>query len=325
MSDRAVVAAEGPILDEILAATYDIWHDGLPPAAYRRYYAAQRATPWGRRHLSRVALVEHDTVLASAKEYWFDASLDGRAIRVAGLGAIFTQPAHRGRGAARELVGRMLDKAAADGLALALLFSEIGADYYARLGFTPIATRESRFAVVEPPRHGAPMTMVRAGEERDVAEIVEMCAVRAAPYRFHLDRDRDLVQFAIVERRLLAGLGPAGAREAQFFVAEEGNYAAAYLVVTVRGDEWTIEECGDRDPAGARLGALLQALVARDPSARRPPIRGWLPAGMLPPQVTVVDRTPSRDVMMVLPLSDAGRSATSLREDDLVFWPSDKF
>ena len=131
-----LVPAEGPILDEILAATYDIWHEGLSHRAYERYYSGQRATPWGRSHLRRWALVDAGTVLASAKIYQFNSVLDGRSIRVVGLGAVFTQPGHRGRGHARAVVERALERTAADGADLAVLFSEIGPDYYARLGFS---------------------------------------------------------------------------------------------------------------------------------------------------------------------------------------------
>ena len=76
-----LVPAEGPILAEIRASTYDIWSDGLDRPGYGRYDAAQLATPWARRRLRRTALVDGSTVLASAKEYRFDAALDGRAIR----------------------------------------------------------------------------------------------------------------------------------------------------------------------------------------------------------------------------------------------------
>src|SRR5262245_8900158 len=145
MADLA--PADGRFLKAILNATYDIWHEGLSRTAYAQYYGAQRQTPWGRRGLTRLALVDRGEVLASGKRYLFDATLDGRPIRVAGLGAIFTQPAHRGRGAARELIERMLQHAASDGADLALLFSEIGAGYYARLGFTPIATHEQTIVV----------------------------------------------------------------------------------------------------------------------------------------------------------------------------------
>ena len=325
MSNRAVVRAEGAILDEILSATYDIWHEGLSPTAYARYYAAQKATAWGRVHLDRLALVENDAVLASLKVYRFDATLDARPVRVAGLGAVFTQPAHRRRGAARELIDRVLERAAGDGADVALLFSEIGAEYYARLGFTAIETHDVALRVTEPARRGAPMTMVRGGDDRDLADLVAMGKTRAAPYRFSLDRGRDLIQYAIVRRRLLAGLGPIGAREVRFYIAEEGASAAAYVLVRVRGAEWTLEECGDRDPTGARVGALLQVLLAREPAERRPEITAWLPPGFLPPQLTVIDRQPSKDVMMCRPLSPNGAPATALGEADVMYWKSDMF
>jgi len=325
MADLSIVPAEGDVLRQILATTYKIWNDGLDRAAYGRFYAAQRATPWGRRHLDRLALVDGGTVLASAKLYTFDATLDHHPIRIVGLGAIFAQPEHRGRGAARDLVGRLLRRAVDDGADLALLFSEIGPGYYARLGFTAIDTHDVQLRVAESARHGAPMTMVRGGEERDFADIAAMGAARAAPFRFHLDRDPDLVHYAIAKRRLLAGLGRPGAREIQFFVAEEGASAVAYVVISRHRDEWTIDECGDRDPSGARLGALLQVLIARDPAERRPSIRTSLAPGFVPPQVSVSASERCADVMMVRALSAKGAAATSLTEPEILYWRSDRF
>src|SRR5205809_5809510 len=114
------------------------------------------------------------------------------------------------------------------------------------------------------------MTMVRGGDDRDLRDIVTMNASRAEPFRFHLVRDRDVVQFAIARKRLLAGLAPPGARAVQFFIAEEGASAVAYVVISVKAGTWIVEEMGDRDPAGARAGAILQALIAREPAERRP-------------------------------------------------------
>jgi len=322
---EVVRADEGPILEAILDATYEIWSDGLTRAAYGRYYAAQVKTPWGRDHLRRVALVEGDDVLAHAKVYTFDATLDGAAVHVTGLGAVFTQPAHRGRGAARDLIERVLAAESAAGADIALLFSEIGADYYTRLGFDVVATTGRELRIAQSERHGAPMTMVRAGEERDLADIAEMERTRAEGYRFHLSRDRDLIKFAIARKRLLAGLGTAGAREVQFFIAEEGASAVAWVLVTARAGAWTLEAAGDRDPSGARVGAILQVLLARDPAARRPTITGWLPTGFLPPQITVIAERPSADVMMLKPLSTAGEAVRGIREPQIIYWRADMF
>src|SRR5262245_45070892 len=68
--------ADGPHLEAILDATYEIWHEGLSRTAYGRYYQAQVATPWGRRNLTRLALVEGGEVVASGKLYMFGATLD---------------------------------------------------------------------------------------------------------------------------------------------------------------------------------------------------------------------------------------------------------
>jgi GNAT superfamily N-acetyltransferase len=331
MADLALV--EGPALEQILGATYEIWHEGLDRRAYGRYYAAQAATPWGRAHLSRLALIDRGDVQASAKLYTFDATLDGRLIRVAGIGAVFTQPSHRKRGAARELLERLLARVSADGADkadVALLFSEIGPEYYARLGFSAIATSEQRIRVIESTRYGAPATWVRAGDDRDFPALAALGATRALPFRFHLNRDRDLIHYAIAKKRLLAGLGPVGAREVHFFVAEEGTSAVAYVVISVTSRaggeaEWTIDECGDRDPTGARVGAILQVLIARAPAEHRPAIRSWLPAGFRPQQIEVVGESPPHEIMMVKALTTAGEGAQRLRGEEMLYWRGDAF
>jgi hypothetical protein len=96
-------------------------------------------------------------------------------------------------------------------------------------------------------------------------------------------------------------------------------------MATVGRAEWFLEEAGDRDPSGARAGAILQVLIARDPAERRPRIRGWLPAGFCPPQVRIIERQPSPEVMMIRPLSARGTPGSPLAEPDLLFWHGDLF
>ncbi len=320
-----LVPAEGRILEQILDTTYEIWHEGLTRVRYGRFFQAQMQTKWGAAHLGRWALVEGAEVLASAKTYAFRGVLDGQAVDIVGIGAVFTPPAHRGRGHARDLIDRLIARAAAHGADLALLFSEIGADYYARLGFTVVPTVERTLALATSDRLGAPATMIRGGHERDLDGLVAMNRVRAEPFRFHLDRDRDVLTYAITKKRLLAGFGQPGVRELQFFVTEEGTTGVAYVVLSVHGGEWTLEECGDRDPTGARVGAILQALIARQPAERHPRIRAWLPPGFVPPQITIAASQPSPEVMMVLPLTRAAESARTLGDNDVLYWRGDVF
>ena len=317
-----VVPADGVILDRVRGALPLISSEGLSRQAYSRFDAALLKTAWARHHQRRFALVDGADVLASATQYDLAAVLDQRPVRVRGIGEIFTHPADRTGGRARELVDHLLHEAERDGTAMALLFSDRNHEHQPA-GFEVVPTVEAELTVAESPRRGAPMTLVRGGEERDLAAIVAMGQVRANPFRFHLDRDVDFVQYAITKKRLLAGLGQAGARQLHFFIAEEGITAAAYVVVTIVGDIWTIEECGDRDPSGARVGAILQALIAREPVERRPTILAWLPSGFVPPQVTIVSAKPSTEVLMVRSLGSLVQPRLS--GDDVLYWRSDIF
>jgi GNAT superfamily N-acetyltransferase len=307
----AVVPAEGVILERVLDATYPLSNGGLSRQAYGTLDAAQMKTAWGRGHRRRFALIDGADVLASA-------------VRVCGIGSIFSEPAHRSSGHAEELVDRLLDQAARDGAVMALLFSDGRQEHFELHDFEAVSIADAELAVAESSRRGAPMTLIRGGEERDLAAIVAMGQVRASPFRFHLDRDVDFVQYAITTKRLLAGLGAAGARQLHFFIAEEGITAAAYVVVSIVGGTWTIEECGDRDPSGARVGAILQALIAREPAERRSTIRAWLPRGFVPPQVTIVSAKPSAEVLMVRSLGSMAVTPR-LSGGDVLYWRSDIF
>ena len=108
-----------------------------------------------------------------------------------------------------------------------------------------------------------------------------------------------------------------------FFVVEEGMRPAAYVVVSVEGQTWVVEQFGDHDPSAARVGAVLQTLIARDTAERRPTITAWLPDGVLPPQVTLVSTEPSAREIWVRSLTGADLSTLSPR--DVTFWFADLY
>jgi hypothetical protein len=320
----AVIPADGPFLDRLLDLASPSSSSGLSLQAYRTLQAAERKTAWGQQHQRTWALVEGDQLLGGATQYDLAGVLDGRAVRICGIGSVVTAPSHLDSGHARMLIDTILERTTAEGAALALFFPPRveGAEIEMPSGFTAIPCLDVTLDVAKSPRHGAPMTMVRGGEARDLAAVVAMGQVRAEPYRFHLDRDVDFIQYVITRKRLLAGLGVANARQLQFFIAEEGTTAAAYVVLSVAGDEWTLEECGDRDLSGARIGALLQALIAREPTEHPPTIRAWLPPHLLPPQVTIASSTPSPAMVLARRLG-SNDAVLSLAVDDVLYWRTD--
>jgi GNAT superfamily N-acetyltransferase len=321
-----LVTADGPILDEILDATYPVWHEGLTRDAYARWNAAQLRTTWGADHLRRFALLDdHGRWVASAKRYLWPIRLDAVDCVMCGVGAVFTRPENRGHGYAALTIERLIEQSRREGAAIAGLFSEIGDRFYERLGFRTVPLDEVDVQIER--RHGAPAMLVRSGEQRDLPALASMHATRSADVRFVLRRDPSLIEYALTKKRLLAGLGHgAGSgteRQTEFFVAEEGASAVAYVVLTVSPAGWTLEEAGDRDPAGARLGAILQVLLAREPSRTAPLIRAWWPPAMaVPPQVRLENRVPARDIFMLRPIADVRIPS---RADEVFYWRSDYF
>jgi hypothetical protein len=317
-----VVRAEGALLERVLDATYPVLHQGLSRRAFTTADAVLRKTAWAPRHRRRYALVQGTEALASAHQYDLSGMLGRQALRICGIGDVCSHPAHGNVDHVRVLIERLVDRARSDGAALAVVFTSADAMPSAPDGFEVIPTQDVLLTVVESSRYGAPMTLVRGGEDRDLAAIVAMGEVRAARFRFHLKRDVDLVKYAVTKKRLLAGLTSSGAREVLFVIAEEGITAAAYAVISVVDGTWTIEECGDRDASGARVGAILQALIAREPAERRPIIRGWLPADFVPPQVTIVSTHRSAEVLLARSLTTSV-DTLGLAHNDVLYWRSD--
>jgi predicted N-acetyltransferase YhbS len=316
-----IVPAEDEILERILDATFEIWNEGLSRRAYGQWNRAQQRTPWARHRLQRVAALDDGgRVLTTAKQYRFDVRLGDREGWMCGIGAVFTPPEQRGRGYASALIEHLVARAQRDGALLASLFSEIGAGFYERLGFASLPLDEVTIMVDR--KGGSPAMLVRAGDERDLEAVAAMHAVRSASAPFTLRRDSALVHYSLAKKRLLAGLGPLGLRQLEFFVAEEGASAVAYVVLNQNANGWTLEEAGDRDPAGARLGAMLQVLLAREPTHRVPLIRAWWPrAFAVPPQIQLADRSAPNDVFMVKPLTDV----TMPHAGEVFYWHADHF
>lgn len=318
-----VVPLEGAMLDRVRGATTGGRWAGLPGAAIRTFDNALRRTGWAQDHQRRMALTDGSDLLASGEVSDLVGMLDHRIVRICGIGSVQTAEGGSSDGSARELIDRLSFDAGRNGADIALLFLPATQVHCAPPGFEVLPTFDLELRVAESPRHGAPMTPVRGGGDRDLQAIVSMGQTRADRFRFHLARDVEFVKHAITKNRLLAGVAPSGTRELQFVIAEEGITAAAYLVMRIAEHVWTIEECGDRDPSGARVGALLQALIAREPAERRPTIRGWLPVGFLPPQVTILSSTPSADVVLARTMGPAGR--VPMAPADLLYWAADLF
>ncbi len=295
----------------------------LTAAAFARWQQAQSRTAWGRTHITQMALMDGDLLRASAACYHVPAVLDSRDVRVLAAGDLLPHTSNLDD--TRALVEQMLVDATASGDAVMVIGARERPSWADELGFADITPSTVELACPTTRRPGAPMLSIRAGEDSDLTHIVGMGDTAwATARRFHLTRDADFIKHGIVVDRLLAGLSPLGTLRLEFFATEEGTNAAAYVVLRVTEDGWVLQQCGDRDPTGARVGAIIQALVARDPTAVAPRIRAWLPPGVVPPQVRTTPSDASLGCVLARVLEPASDTAPLTAADSL-YWRSDCF
>jgi GNAT superfamily N-acetyltransferase len=131
----AIEQADWKDILEVLHETEKIWSVGLSKDHYQRYIFQQLNHPWGRRHFHYIVCRKNERIVASCKFYDLLYTARGKTYRFAGLGAIYTKEAFRGKGYATELMQHMISLAESDNLDGIILFSDIGAEFYQSFGF----------------------------------------------------------------------------------------------------------------------------------------------------------------------------------------------
>jgi GNAT superfamily N-acetyltransferase len=312
-----LVTADARVTERILDGTHAIWSEGLGRSDYSRWQRAQLDTVWGRRHIRRVALLDGDDLLASAKQYDFTAMIGGDPQPVLGIGAVFTPPVHRGRGHARRLIEAMTAEAESRGCRAALLFSEIGPAYYEAMGFGVVSRDVATF---DAPAGRASALGARPGEARDLPAMADLSARMGPPPGFALDRSADLIDFGLVRRGSLAALS-AGRLAVEWLVVEDAGRMAAYLIATRRPRGLVIEDCGDVEPTGPRVAELLASLVARL-AFHGLTVRGWLPEAFRGWTRPAIWRAATDHVMMIKAIGGAPPLAIAR---PVTYWNLDVF
>jgi len=249
-------------------------------------------------------------LVASCKNYDRELRANDTALRAVGIGAVFTPPRLRGRGYASAMLGAFLDAERGAGRYLALLFSDIHPEFYARLGFIALPSR---------------LITMRAssfGDERIVASSLEARDWPAVRRCFEaLDRARpwSLRRTPLVwdwMRKRWNGPVPDGTQTVHL-VSRRGRGIAAYVIGrrVPRQDHFALDDFGfDGDDGRAAIGPLLRAAAG---DLRR--VSGWLPPPIaraaLPSGST---RTRKDAILMIAPLSAHARAWWTAHKEEIL-------
>ena len=260
-SATTVRAATAPEIEAILGWTHAIWGVKSPFPAYVARTRALMGSPWGRERYR--FMIAHDaagTPVAGCKLYRLAVALGARPAEAVGFGAVFTRPEHRGQGHAGRMLRQLMDAAALEGAACALLFSDIGPALYADLGFQALEVEVGRASALPGPAPFAPWPAARP-----------IPAAWRPASAFRVERTPEYWAYALarVEAAPLAWLpdGPDAPPR-------------GFVVADLEDDGLWVEDGGhapDADP-GAFWSDVRRLAAARGAAEAA----GWLPAGAEP-------------------------------------------
>lgn len=318
-SVRLDVIAPEDYARDVLPHSASLWAGARTFDEYAAEFAATAGSAWGKRRFRTLGLRVDGALVASCKRYARVLRCGERTYEAAGIGAVFTPDALRGRGYATALLGAFLDAERDAGTDLAYLFSDIHPAFYERLGFVALP---SRTIALRADLLLTERVEVVALSDDDAAAVRRIFAALDARRPFAFARtplDWEWQRLRASSHEHAGGLVRLGVRR--------GRALAAY--VTGRrvpsADAFVLDELAFARDDDARCVAPLLRAAAGDLHT----IRGWLPPAVAReslPRGAV--RARSDAIAMLVPLSAPFRAAfrarsTERRENADPCWSTD--
>lgn len=317
---------------EVLSHTHALWADGLEMDAYADFIATLMASEWakaGERNYRFLVLTDDvaGDVAAAVKLYRFAARLEGRLIHVGGIGAVFTLPHARRRGYAADLIGRAHAIMKERGDALSLLHSEIGARYYAGLGYRQLPAHAVRIKV---PAGGPPASGMRAMHRNDLGHVMRIRERDDGAAPFALVRDAANWKYLLARASYpTLHLGRERWEKRVMLMDDHSGYMWSHFGEDHMGAGARLLEFGEVEP-GAALPALLDDFFEECRRRGVGEVESWMSPSLAGreerlagPLLTRVEPPPV--VPMWFPLDDAAAAVMSGIEARAVLHLTDVF
>jgi hypothetical protein len=260
----------------ILEESFALWGAGLALPDYIGMWEELADTPWGRRWFSwRAWMDERGEILSSLKLYRPLVRIGDETTRAAAIGAVYTPRKHRRRGHAAAMIQAVLAEAEDRQDQPGFLFTDIGVEYYAGLGFRPLACEDLLGTI--PARGTAPAISFRAATLDDIDDMARAhertCASRAVA----ILRDRAHWEFLYARAATFFRRLDGSDLSRRFTVAIERDAPVGYVVAVEGGGEWNLREAASYDGSPDTLARILRAAGAEAREAGSSSVWGWMP------------------------------------------------
>jgi len=316
----SLTVARDDQLDSIYRESHALWGSGLLIEDYLGLWRELTDTEWARRHAGMyVWCDEAGTVLSSVKLYRPELRVGDRVCRATVIGALFTPSALRGCGHASRLVEAALAHARERGDPLALLFSDIGTDFYVRLGFRALPAEEQWGVLPTDPRPPAGWSL-RPKVASDLAAMSRAHLDLATSRPLAMIRDTHHWTFLdIRSSRFFERLNDRRLTYRQQVVLCGREFAGYLITVEGRG-EWNVRELGAVEGSPETMATILRLGARQAQAAGLRGFYGWLPPGVADhlPDWGIRRRRRRRAVPMVREL-DEGLDLSGLATADAAY------
>jgi predicted N-acetyltransferase YhbS len=305
-------------IEAVYRESHALWGAGLSFSDYVQFWADVRATGWARDHYQHLVWVDgRGSVLSSLKLYRPEVCLRGRRVRAAGIGAVFTPVRHRRKGHAAAMLRGVLKDARARGDSFGILFTDIGTEYYARLGFRELVSTESWGRLPARGRGTAGLTL-RPMATQDLGEVRQAHDAWCAPRPLAFRRDQDQWAYLLVRAASFYRRYDGSDLAQRYRVALRDGRFCGYLVAVEGVGQWVVREAGAVDGDLDLMAEILRAGAAEARAAGLQQVYGWLAPGLGERlrEWRLRQEPRKQAIPMVIPLEDAVSWEAFGRGDD---------
>lgn len=302
MSDLQIHPASPAELIEAHRNVHDIWSKGLPIDEHVRL---RLNSPSHSRATWYVGCLE-GKVVASLGCYPLGFQLRGRPLRGIAIGSVYTRNEVRGRGFAPRLLAWVEQHERTSGAELSVLYSDIGADYYARLGYLACPSLEGWVNPDEIGEATSPLKLVPIAAAEHLPQLQMLYQSYHGAMPLSVTRTPEYWQAILLkfgDDRFYALVDSKENTEA-------GDWQG-YLRIGQKLGSWRITDFALSDQTDELATRLYAAFLALAREHKVPRAGGWLPESVAARKFfTLVPR--AVELTMVKPLVDLDVEAADL-------------
>ncbi len=223
--------------------------------------------------------------------YHVSVRIDGAVERACAIGAVHTPAEFRGRGFAPRLLAFAEEQERALGKTVGLLYSDIGADYYARLAYRPCPSKQGWADVSSAPKKLPDACEVRRIDALAVIpELSEIYDRAHAGLAISIARSPEYWRYLIIQRP-----------DEEYYFAEQGGKRVGFMRVANRAQGLFLRDLALVDQTEQIERGMYSALIGLAVARGAARVGGWMPASAVCRELfTVSDR--EKELTMLKPL-----------------------